>query len=142
VAAIETIDAYVQRLPGETRRLADAEWGITVAADQAAGWPLDVGLRIEDGILRVQAFALSADDAVNPWNFLHWNRGTRYIRFACTQSGDIWVHADLPVAAVDDREVDRLLGLVAEGALAARNAVADRKAPPPEDGGEGWGALR
>ena len=141
MSAVSTVDAYVSALPGETRRLGHGEWGITLPPEQGAGWPLDVGVRVADGLLRVQAFALGADDAINPWNFLHWNRGTRYIRFACTRSGDIWVHGDLPVAAVDDREVDRLLGLVAEGALAARNAVADRKAPPPENGGEGWGAL-
>ena len=115
-AAVDVVDRYLEALPGETRRLAHAEWGVTIAAEQAGGWPLDVGLRIDEGILRAQAFALGADDAVNPWNFLHWNRQTRYIRFACTQSGDIWVHADLPVAAVDDREVDRFSGLVVEGA--------------------------
>lgn len=141
-AAVEVVDRYVDALPGETRRLGHGEWGVSVAADQAGGWPLDVGLRIADGILRVQAFALGADDAINPWNFLHWNRGTRYVRFACTQSGDIWVHGDLPVAALDEREVDRLLGLVVEGAVAARHAVADRKAPPADGGAEGWGALR
>ena len=139
-AAVDVIDSYVGALPGKTRRLSHAQWGVTLPADQAAGWPLDVGLRVEEGILRVQAFALGADDAINPWNFLHWNRGTRYVRFGCTQSGDIWVLADLPVAAVDEREVDRLLGLVVEGAVAARHAVADRKAEPPQ-GGEGWGAL-
>jgi hypothetical protein len=141
MAAVDVVDSYVTALPGETRRLSHTQWGVTLAAEQAAGWPLDVGLRIEDGILRVQAFALGADDAINPWNFLHWNRGTRYVRFGCTQSGDIWVLADLPVAAVDEREVDRLLGLVVEGAVAARHAVADRKAEPPE-GREGWGAVR
>jgi len=142
-AAVDVVNGYLEALPGGTRRLGHAEWGVTIAAEQAAGWPLDVGVRIEDGILRAQAFALRADDAVNPWNFLHWNRGTRYIRFACTQSGDIWVHGDVPVAAVDAREVDRLLGLVVEGALAARHAVADRKAPPRDGGsGEGWGAIR
>lgn len=143
-AAVDVVDDYLQGLPGgSTRRLGHAEWGVSVAADQAGGWTLDVGVRIHEGVLRVQAYALAADDAVNPWNFLHWNRATRYIRFACTQSGDIWVHADLPVAAVDEREVDRLLGLVVEGAVAARHAVADRKAPQHTDGGgEGWGALR
>lgn len=139
-AAVDVVDRYLEALPGASRRLGHAEWGVTIAAEQAAGWPLDVGLRIEDGILRAKAFALAADEAVNPWNFLHWNRQTRYIRFSCTQSGDIWVHADLPVSAVDEREVDRFLGLVVEGALAARHAIADRKAPP-RDGGEGWGAL-
>ena len=123
MAAAQVIDAYVETLPGGGRRLAHGEWGVTVGADAAAGWPLDVGLRLEEGLLRVQAFALSADERINPWNFLHWNRSTRMIRFACTRSGDIWVHADLPAYAVDERMLDRLLGLVVEGAVAARRAV-------------------
>ena len=73
-------------------------------------------------------FALGADDAINPWNFLHWNRSTRVVRFSCTRAGDIWVHGDLPVGAVDEREVDRLLGLTVEGALAARQAMAGAEA--------------
>jgi hypothetical protein len=32
------------------------------------------------------------------------------------------VHADVPVAALTGRDVDRLLGLVAEAALAVRGA--------------------
>jgi hypothetical protein len=120
VSAIETIDAYIAALPGETRRLARGEWGITLPAEQGGGWPLDVGLRLDEGLLRVQAFALAADEAINPWNFLHWNRTTRMARFACTRAGDIWVHADLPATAVDERQLDRLLGLVVEGAVAAR----------------------
>jgi hypothetical protein len=123
MAAAQVIDAYVGTLAGGGRRLAHGEWGVTVGAEAAAGWPLDVGLRLEEGLLRVQAFALSADDRINPWNFLHWNRGTRMIRFACTRSGDIWVHADLPASAVDERMLDRLLGLVVEGAVAARRAA-------------------
>ena len=124
MAAVDVIDAYVEALPGDGRRLAHGEWGVTVAAEAAAGWPLDVGMRIDDGLLRVQAFALGADERVNPWNFLHWNRGTRLARFACTRAGDIWVHADLPVTAIDERMLDRLLGLVVEGAVAARRAMA------------------
>ncbi|GAC1318939.1 MAG: hypothetical protein NVSMB25_09030 [Thermoleophilaceae bacterium] len=123
MSAVSIVDAYVSGLPGETRRLAYGEWGLTVHAEAACGWPLDVGLRVADGLLRVQAFALGADPALNPWNLLHWNRGTRFIRFACTRDGDIWVHGDLPVSAVDEQAVDRLLGLVAEGAVAARRAA-------------------
>ena len=137
MSAVDVIDQYVQALPGETRRLAHAEWGITQPAEQAAGWPLDVGVRLADGVMRVQAFALGADDAINPWNFLHWNRSTRYVRFACTRTGDIWVNADIPAAAVDERMTDRVLGLVVEGAVAARTAMAAREQPA----GEGWGAL-
>jgi len=120
MAAADLVDAYVAALPGETRRLAPAEWGITVHADAAVGRPLDVGLRIADGVLRAQAYAVPARDELSPWNFLHWNRQTRLVRFACTRAGDIWVHGDLPVDAVDERSVDRLLGLVAEAARAAR----------------------
>lgn len=137
MSAVDVIDQYVQALPGETRRLAHSEWGITLPAEQAAGWPLDVGVRLADGVMRVQAFALAADDAINPWNFLHWNRSTRYVRFACTRTGDIWVNADIPAAAVDERMTDRVLGLVVEGAVAARTAMAAREQPA----GEGWGAL-
>ena len=51
---------------------------------------------------------------------LHWNRQTRMARFACTRSGDIWVQADLPAEAVSAELLDRLLGLVVEGALNVR----------------------
>jgi hypothetical protein len=121
MAAVDVVDAYVSALPGETRRLAHDEWGITMSAEQARGWPLEIGVRVADGLLRVQAFALAASDEHNPWNFLHWNRQTRHARFACTSSGDIWVQADLPVAGLDEQGVDRLLGLVVEGALIARD---------------------
>jgi hypothetical protein len=121
VSAVEVIDAYVSALPGETRRLGHAEWGITVQPEAARGWPLDVGLRIGDGLLRVQAFALPAQKALDLGQFLHWNRQTRIVRFACTRDGDIWVQGDLPVKAVDEQELDRLLGLIAEGAVIARD---------------------
>ena len=120
MSAADVVSEYVEALPGETRRLGHAEWGITVAAEAAGGWPLDVGLRISDGLLRAQAFVAPAGDDLNPWNFLHWNRQTRLVRFACTSSGDIWMNGDLPVTGLDHAAVDRLLGLLAEGAIFAR----------------------
>jgi hypothetical protein len=143
MAAVQVIDDYVAALPG-ARKLDHGEWGITLAAEAGGGWPLDVGIRVAEGLVRVQAFALGADPALNAWNFLHWNRGTRMARFSCTREGDIWVQADLPATALDDKELDRLLGLVVEGALAARTAVAQRaeaaEAPDPAGSG-GWGSL-
>ncbi|MBA3304616.1 MAG: hypothetical protein H0U25_01640 [Thermoleophilaceae bacterium] len=150
MAAVDVIDNFIDALPGETRRLAHGEWGVRVAPDQAAGWPLDVGLRLVEGILRVQAHALESSDGIDPWMLLWWNRQTRYVRFACTaerapndsasmpnrsrasndsesmanRSREIWVHGDLPVAAIDERGLDRLLGLVVEGAVAAREYYA------------------
>jgi len=141
MSAVSVVDAYVSSLPGETRQLAHGEWGITLPPSQAAGWPLDVGVRVADGLVRVQAFALGADDAINPWNFLHWNRGTRMVRFSCTRAGDIWVQGDVPVRAIDDEMVDRLLGLVVEGAVMARTAMAGRAEAESAEPGEGWGAV-
>jgi hypothetical protein len=133
VAAVDVVDAYVSALPRGGRRLAHAEWGITVPAEALSGEPLDVGLRIADDLLRAQAVALHAAGDLDPWMLLWWNRQTRHVRYGCTRSRDIWVHADMPVAGLDERAVDRLLGLVAEAALAvrdyARRARGEQPAP-------------
>jgi hypothetical protein len=125
MAAVDAIESYVDGLPAlRARRLAHAEWGITVPGDELGGEPLDVGLRIVDGLLRAQAVALHAAGDLDPWMLLWWNRQTRLVRFGCTRSRDIWVHADLPASSVDERSVDRLLGLLVEAAVAVRSHVA------------------
>ena len=132
MAAVDIVHEYVAGLPGETRRLGHAEWGLTLRPESAGGHALHMSLRIEQELLRAQAFALPAQDDVEPWVLLHWNRQTRLVRLACTRSGDIWVHGDVPVAAVDERMIDRLLGLVVEGAIAVRSyAAAASSASPP-----------
>lgn len=123
MAAVDVVEAYLGGLPGGTRRVAQGEWGVTLAADQAEGWPLEVGLRLADGLLTAKAHALTDPEGIDPWMLLWWNRSTRHARFACTEAKEIWVHADLPAATVDERQLDRLLGLVVEGALAVRGVV-------------------
>jgi len=130
MAAVDVIDDFIEALPGATRRLAHGEWGVRVGPDQAAGWPLDVGLRLVDGILRVQAHALDSPDGVDPWMLLWWNRQTRYVRFGATEAREVWVHGDLPAAAIDEVGLDRLMGLVVEGAIAAREHQARRSFSP------------
>ncbi|HKP91069.1 MAG TPA: YbjN domain-containing protein [Thermoleophilaceae bacterium] len=130
MAAVDVIDDYVAGLPGDARRLAHAEWGIRLRAESAGGHPLDMSVRVDDELVKAQAFALPAQEGIDPWLLLHWNRQTRLVRFACTRSGDIWVHGELPVAAVDERAVDRLLGLIVEGAVAVRGYAATATAPP------------
>jgi hypothetical protein len=130
MAAVDVIDDYVASLPGDSRRLAHAEWGIRLQAESAAGHPLDMSVRVDDGLVRTQAFALPAQEGIDPWLLLHWNRQTRFVRMACARSGDIWVHGDLPVAAVDEQSLDRLLGLVVEGAVAVRTYAATATDPP------------
>jgi hypothetical protein len=121
MAATDVVDEYLGSEPElRARRLAHGEWGISVPAETLGGHSLDVGLRIADGLLRAQALALPGAGDLDPWMLLWWNRQTRLVRFACTRSQDIWVHADVPVAAVDARTVDRLLGLLVEAAVAVR----------------------
>lgn len=134
-AAVEVIDAYITALPGERRRIAHGEWGVTLSAEQAGGWPLDVGLRVADGLLTVKAHALTDPEHVDPWMLLWWNRSTRMARFSANQAQEIWVHGDLPAAAVDEVALDRLLGLVVEGAIAVRDFQRAKREPPEPQAG-------
>ena len=133
MAAVDVIDRYLAELEeADTRRLSHTEWGLTLPPEAAGGRPLEVGLRVADGLLRAQAFVAPYDEAYDPWGFLFVNRRTRLVRFACTGSGDIWVHGDVPVAGLDERQVDRLLGLVVEAAAGARDyARSARGTTPP-----------
>jgi hypothetical protein len=135
MAAVDVVDAYIGSLAGERRRIAHTEWGVTLHADHAGGWPLDLGLRIADGLLTVKAHALTDPEHVDPWMLLWWNRSTRMIRFSSTQAREIWVHGDLPVAGMSEQGVDRLLGLVVEGALAVRDFQRAQREPPPRTAG-------
>jgi len=128
MAAVDVVDAYFAALPGGARRLAHAEWGVTVEAEALGGWPLDVGVRVADELVRAQAWAMRADARLDPWLLLLWNRQTRLVRFGSTGAGDVWVHADTPVAGLDEQAVDRLLGLVVQAAVRAREYVAAAEA--------------
>jgi hypothetical protein len=121
MAAADAVESYLSGLPGlEARRLAHGEWGITVPGENVGGDPIEASVRISDGLLRVQALALHAAGDLDPWMLLWWNRQTRLVRFGCTRSRDIWVHAEIPVSDADERGVDRLLGLVTEAVVAVR----------------------
>lgn len=142
MAAVDVVDAYLAELSAAgggsrtaVRRLAHGEWGLTVPADAAGGRPLDVGLRLADGLLRAQALAVGGADDLDPWMLLWWNRQTRLVSFGCTRSRDVWVRGELPVAAVDARAVDLLLGLVAEGAARVREHALAVREPPREGRG-------
>lgn len=142
MAAVDVVDAYLQSLPGGARRVAHTEWGLTLEPAHELDWPLDVGLRIADGLLTAKAHALSDAEALDPWMLLWWNRSTRMVRFGATESREVWVHVDLPVTAIDDQQLDRLLGLLVEGAIALRDFQRARRAPAGE--GSSWlgGAIR
>lgn len=111
------IDAVGPYLDGVgARRLAAGEWGLTIADEH----PLDIGIRVADGLVRIQAFAVPAAAAPADGDVLHWNRATRMVRFARTRSGDVWVQADLLVDSADAAALDQVLGLVVEASRSAR----------------------
>ena len=85
----------------------------------------------------MQAYALEANDDVDPRVLLQWSRQTRLVRFALTRSGDVWVLGEIPVQAVDEKQVDRLLGLAVEGVLAVRGYARALAEPPPAEP-SGW----
>ena len=115
--AIDAVGAYLEAVGA--RRLATGEWGLTIPDEH----PLDIGVRVADGLVRIQAFALPAADAPADEDVLHWNRSTRVVRYARTRSGDVWVQAELFLEAADS--LDAVLGLVVEAARAARAAAYD-----------------
>ena len=110
-------DAYIASLGTAARRVADGEWGVTI--EDAAGWPLLVGIRLADGFLRAQAEVFGADQ-LSDHELLFRNRSLRVVRFAHTGAGDVWVVGDLPESAVSPPELDRLLGLLVAAAIDVR----------------------
>jgi Putative bacterial sensory transduction regulator len=124
--AIDAVSHYLNGVGA--RRLADAEWGLTIADEH----PLHIGIRVADGLVRVQAFAVPAADAPADEDVLHWNRATRVVRFARTRAGDLWVQADVLLAGADTASLDQVLGLVVEASRSARAAAYDAA---PADGG-------
>jgi hypothetical protein len=121
---IDSVSRYLEGVGA--RRLAEGEWGLTIPDEH----PLDIGIRVADGLVRVQAFAVPAADAPEDSDALHWNRGSRVVRFARTRSGDLWVQADLFLDAA--ASLDAVLGLVVEAARSARAVAYDEA---PADGG-------
>ena len=110
-------DAYVASLGGAARRVADGEWGVTI--EDAAGWPLHVGIRLRDGFVRAQAEVAGADQ-ISDHELLFRNRSLRLVRLAHTGAGDVWIVGDLPESAVSAAELDRLLGLLVAAAVDVR----------------------
>jgi hypothetical protein len=104
------------------RSVAPGEWGLTVPA---GGWDLHVGLALRGGMLAAQAEVLGPG-AVSERALLRRNRTLRLVRFALTAAGAVYVQGDLPEAAVDAAQVDRLLGLLVAATEEVRGAAGGR----------------
>lgn len=109
------LDSYLSS--AGARRLAPAEWGLTL--EDVGGWPLDVGVRVRRGVLRAQAFVAGAG-SVDDHELLVRNRGLLMVRFAHTGSGDVWAVGELASEHADAASVDRLLGLLVQAVADVR----------------------
>lgn len=116
------MDGSLQALDGvEHRSVAPGEWGLTVPC---AGWPLDVGLRLAHGWLRLQAEVCGPGQVDRAW-LLHRGRRATGVRFTETGAGGVWVQLDVPAAGVrEPDDVDALLGLLVTAAEDARRLAA------------------
>jgi hypothetical protein len=115
VSAVVT--AFLQRTGATFRTVADGEWGLVL--DDVGGRPLEVGLRLADGLLRAQAWVAPAG-TLDPHLLLHRNRLSTLVRYAESLAGDVHVHAEVPAAALDDATLDRMLGVLVEAAAVVR----------------------
>jgi hypothetical protein len=113
------VDAYLDALDGDTRRVAPGEWGLTV---EAGGWPLHVGIVLRDGLLRAQA-EVAGPGQLDPHVLLRWNRDLPIARFSHTGTAAAWVQADLPAEAASPERIDAMLGLLVRVAAQAREAI-------------------
>jgi hypothetical protein len=113
----DLIDDYLGGLEASSRRGAPGEWGLSIS--DVAGWPLHVGLKLRQGLLRAQAEVVGPGQ-VDDHEVLFRNRSLAIVRYAHTGAGAVWVVGDLPEAAVTEGELDRLLGLVVSAAADLR----------------------
>jgi hypothetical protein len=114
------IDAYLSAVDAETRRVAPGEWGLS--APDVGGWPLHVGLRLTQGLLRAQAEVVGPDQ-VDSHEILVRNRTLAIVRYAHTHAGAVWIVGDLPEGCVDAAELDRFLGVLVAAAGDLRRLV-------------------
>lgn len=113
------LDAALADAEIVARALTDHQRGFSV---EICGWPLDVGIHIEDGLLRAQG-PVCGPDQVDPHELLHDHRKRPFVRFSHCAAGSVWVEGELPlVAAGEQRLVDAMLG----GLLAAAQQARER----------------
>ncbi|MDO9357170.1 MAG: hypothetical protein Q7T55_25960 [Solirubrobacteraceae bacterium] len=114
--AIAVLDVVLADAGLPARRLAADQRGLSC---EVGGWPLDVGVCVQDGMLRAQA-EVCGHGQVDPHDLLHDHRKRPFARFSHADGGAVWVEAELPLAATTAELVDAMLGALLEAAGVAR----------------------
>jgi hypothetical protein len=119
---VSAVDEYLRGLDAQSRRVAGREWGLTV---DAAGWPLHIGLAWRDALLRAQTEAVGPG-RVSDHELLLRNRSLVLVRYAHTSAGAVYVHGELPPELVGPVWLDRMLGMIVDAAVVARERAGAR----------------
>jgi hypothetical protein len=114
--AIDALDVALAAAGIEARVLAPDHRGLSV---DVAGWPLDIGVCVQDGMLRAQGEACG-HGLVDPHELLHDHRKRPFARFSHADGGAVWVEAELPLLAATPELVDAMLGALLNAAALAR----------------------
>lgn len=122
-AAMNTLDAVLADANLPARRLAEDHRGISC---EVGGWPLDIGIAVEQGMLRAQA-EVCGHGQVDPHELLHDHRKRPFARFSHADGGAVWVEAELPVRAATPALVDAMLGALLDAAALARERATSAK---------------
>lgn len=128
--AIAVLDGVLADSGLDARLLADDHRGLSV---EVAGWPLDIGISVQDGFLRAQAQACGHGQ-VDPHDLLHDHRKRAFAKFTHADGGAVWVEADLPLLAATPELVDAMLGALIEAAALARERAKARWSEPRSGG--------
>ncbi len=118
-AAAARVEAFMDSLDADVREAAPGQWGIRL---EAAGYPLDVGVMIRGGLLRVTAAVLPSG-LIDPHQLLYWNRQAPFVCFAENLAGEVFVTGELPLEQLSTETLDRFLGLLLASSTRAREFV-------------------
>lgn len=118
--AVHVVDRVLASVGAEHRSPAPGEWGLSLP--DIAGAALHIGLREHDGLLHVQAEACAPAWAPDPHWLLHRGRLGTLVRYTHTSHGAVWVQCEIPLAALSEELVERVLAGVVLAAEEARSA--------------------
>ena len=114
--AISALDEVLADANLPARHLAADHRGISC---EVAGWPLDIGICAQDGMLRAQA-EVCGHGQVDAHDLLHDHRKRPFARFSHADGGAVWVEAELPLMAATAELIDAMLGALLDAAAVAR----------------------
>lgn len=110
------LDAVLDAAGLPARTLSALHRGVTL---EVGGWPLDVGIAIQRGVLRAQGELLGPGQ-VDAHELLHDHRQLAFVRFSHSDGGAVWVEAEVPLAAATEPLIDAMLGALVEAAELGR----------------------